>query len=144
MNAFIRTLAFAIATIPMATPASAAWVSSYAGDFSGIGGYTFVNVVNVGKKDETITVRFMNEDGTEVTSTSQLLPVANSWTLGSSSAFTAPVTTGDFNGYIRIETTGKDKKLAVFSMVAFPIDGSTAIGNSLAVSGQPVSFVRAK
>jgi hypothetical protein len=142
--AFVPALPLTLCMLAGAAPASAAWISSYAGNYSGISGYTYVNVVNTGKKDETVTVRFIHEDGAEAGSTQRLLPVGQAWSLTSASGFTNAVATGDFNGYVRIESTGSDKKLAVFSMVAFPVDGSTAIGNPMAVSGVAVNLVRGK
>jgi hypothetical protein len=38
------------------TPACADWIGTLAGDYSSISGYTYLSIVNTGKKDETGSV----------------------------------------------------------------------------------------
>jgi hypothetical protein len=143
---FGRSLAIAVATIIglAVAPADADWCASGAGDFSGTAGYTILNIQNIGTKSVTVQVDFYDESGTVVASPNQSVAPLATWTVSTSSGFTNPVATGDFSGAVRISSTGSFKKLAPFGALAFPIDGSGIIGNSLAVSGMPLNWVKCK
>jgi len=141
---FLAAAAVVVTALAGATPVRADYIGTLAGNYSGVNGYTYLSIVNTDKKDATVTVKFINEDDTEVASVSQLLESHKSWTLSSQSGFTGVVATGDFNGYVRVQSTRSDKKLALFGMLAFPVDGSGSIGNPLAITGASMSWTRAK
>lgn len=124
--------------------AQAAWVS-YAADVSSIRSYTAVNVINVWKNPVTVTITFRSEDGTDVASTSKSLNPGESWSVQTASGFTNLVAgSSDFSGYVHVDSTGPDKKLAVWGAIQYPVDGSTALGTSLAVTGTALTWTRAK
>jgi len=135
------TLTIFSLTVPSSS--QAAWYS-YATNASGISAYTFVSVVNIGNKEETVTVEFHSSDGAALASTSSALAPQTSLTASSSSGFTNAVATGDFSGYVIVSSTGSDKKLAVTGAFLTPTSGNGGIGNALAVSGHALTWTRGK
>jgi len=119
------------------------------GNFSSVAGYTYIKVVNIGPKDETVTVEFLNNQGAQVGSTSSALPPGTAWSVSTAPAVSEPlavgaVSTGDFDGYICVSSTGSDKKLLVTGMLAFPVDRSAELGGGTVISAVPLVAARAK
>jgi hypothetical protein len=123
------------------TASGVAWISSYAGNFSGVSAYTLVSVVNASTGLVTITISFYSSPGFLVASTNKLMSPSTSWVIGTTSALSNPITTGDFEGYCTItSSTGTIADIFPYAALTFPVDGSTIIGNSLATTGFTIPF----
>lgn len=118
------------------------WHAPGAGNFSGSSGYTQVTVLNTASSPADVTVSFFAEDGSLVAShTQRALPSMNSFQVGTSDAFSNAIATNDFNGYVVVEdSSGDASELFATAVLSFPVDGSSAVGNSVAPSSVQLPF----